>query len=129
MVSRSLFLRARVNSISATGVICLLACLHKDACIVQTALSDIILFLFFSSQVDEQFHRFLANFFELHSEFKGKGNKSRPIFFTGESHAGHYIPSMVAYILEQNEAALAAGQVKKGVGTNGGPTTQIRSPT
>ena len=66
----------------------------------------------FLSQVDQQFYRFLSNFFELHSEFKAEGGKSRPIFFTGESHAGHYIPSMVAYILGQNEAVAAAGKVR-----------------
>lgn len=62
--------------------------------------------------MDQQFYRFLSNFFELHSEFKAEGGKSRPIFFTGESHAGHYIPSMVAYILGQNDAVLAAGKVR-----------------
>lgn len=65
-----------------------------------------------SFQVDQQFYRFLSNFFELHSEFKEEGGTTRPIFFTGESHAGHYIPSMVAYILEQNEAVGAAGKVR-----------------
>lgn len=63
--------------------------------------------------MDQQFYLFLSNFFELHSGFKvDGGNKSRPFFFTGESHAGHYIPSMVAYILGQNEAVLAAGKVR-----------------
>lgn len=63
--------------------------------------------------MDQQFYRFLSNFFELHSEFKAEGGKSsRPIFFTGESHAGHYIPSMVAYILGQNEAVVAEGKVR-----------------
>lgn len=55
----------------------------------------------------------MEGFLELHSQFKGEGNKSRPVFFTGESHAGHYIPSMVAYILGRNEAAIAAGKVKR----------------
>lgn len=66
------------------------------------------------SQVDLQFYRFLSNFFELHSEFKAEGGKTRPIFFTGESHAGHYIPSMVSYILKHNEAVRAAGKVRAG---------------
>ncbi|CAM9829589.1 unnamed protein product, partial [Ectocarpus sp. 13 AM-2016] len=56
-------------------------------------------------QVDEQFYLFLSNFLELHPRFKAGSDKSRPIFFTGESHAGHYIPSMTAYILAKNEAA------------------------
>lgn len=80
------------------------------------------LFIWLFLQVDEQFYRFLSNFFDLHSEFKAGANKSRPIFFTGESHAGHYIPSMVAYILAQNEAAVAAGKVNAGTtgrGKNG----------
>ncbi|CAM9939053.1 unnamed protein product [Hapterophycus canaliculatus] len=62
------------------------------------------------SQIDEQFYRFLVGFLELHSQFKAEGNRSRPLFFTGESHAGHYIPSMVAHILAKNEAAVAAGK-------------------
>lgn len=57
------------------------------------------------SQVDEQFYLFLSNFLELHSRFKAGSGKSRPIFFTGESHAGHYIPSMTAYILAKNKAS------------------------
>ncbi|CAM9648366.1 unnamed protein product [Ascophyllum nodosum] len=56
-------------------------------------------------QVDEQFYLFLSNFLKLHSYFKTDRNKSRPVFFTGESHAGHYIPSMITFIMEKNKAA------------------------
>lgn len=66
----------------------------------------------FFFQVDEQFYRFLLNFLELHSGFKAEENKSRPIFFTGESHAGHYIPSMMAYILARNQDVVAHGKVR-----------------
>ncbi|CAN0446965.1 unnamed protein product, partial [Phaeothamnion confervicola] len=44
----------------------------------------------------------------------------RPIFFTGESHAGHYIPSMIHYILKKN-ADLLAGSAGTGTGTSCGP--------
>ena len=27
----------------------------------------------------------------------------RPFYFSGESHAGHYIPSMMNYILDRNK--------------------------
>eukprot|EP00605_Chrysophyceae_sp_TOSAG23-4_P000457 GSChrysophyteH1.ASY1.ANO1.515.1 assembled CDS len=42
--------------------------------------------------INESFYTFLVR-------------KSRPIFFTGESHAGHYIPTIVAHILEMNKAS------------------------
>eukprot|EP00904_Undaria_pinnatifida_P011519 jgi/Undpi1/7498/HiC_scaffold_22.g09971.m1 len=61
-------------------------------------------------QVDEQFYVFLTNFFDLHSQFKARDGKTRPLFFTGESHAGHYIPSMISYILGRNKAAVEAGE-------------------
>ncbi|CAN0181332.1 unnamed protein product [Laminaria digitata] len=61
-------------------------------------------------EVDKQFYIFLTKFFDLHSQFKRGDGKTRPLFFTGESHAGHYIPSMVTYIMGRNEAALGAGE-------------------
>jgi carboxypeptidase C (cathepsin A) len=35
------------------------------------------------AEVDEQFYLFLQNFLKLHTSYK-----ERPIYFTGESHAG-----------------------------------------
>lgn len=36
---------------------------------------------------------FLKNFVNVHPEYK-----SRPIYITGESYAGHYIPAISAYV-------------------------------
>ena len=41
--------------------------------------------------------RFFVKFLEKHPEYK-----DRPIFVTGESYAGHYVPSITAYLLSQN---------------------------
>jgi carboxypeptidase D len=59
-------------------------------------------------EVNQDFYYFLQSFFTLHFEkFGGHdvGNHNmvrRHIYFSGESHAGHYIPSMMNYILQQN---------------------------
>ena len=52
---------------------------------------------------------FLEKFFTLHERYTSTdpatgARKSRPLFFTGESHAGHYIPNMMAHLLERNAA-------------------------
>jgi carboxypeptidase D len=56
--------------------------------------------------VDQDFYFFLQSFFTLHADkFVAQSPRPtvrRPLFFSGESHAGHYIPSMMAYILKQN---------------------------
>mgnify|MGYP005990620989 CR=1 FL=1 len=31
--------------------------------------------------------------------------RTRPLYFTGESHAGHYIPNMIQHLLERNAQA------------------------
>ena len=67
-------------------------------------------------QVNTDFHYFLRNFLFLYRDTfliaeKDTGDKNeeitwklnRPLFFSGESHAGHYIPSMMDFILKQNE--------------------------
>jgi len=57
-------------------------------------------------EINAMFYKFLENFFDLHTTFvstDSSGKKTtRPIFFTGESHAGHYIPSMVHHLLNEN---------------------------
>lgn len=58
-------------------------------------------------QVNNHFYKFMQSFFQLHKRYvstDAEGRKvSRPFFMAGESHAGHFIPSMAAYILNQNK--------------------------
>ena len=55
------------------------------------------------------FTEFLERFFELHSRYTTTDSsgvrKTRPLYFTGESHAGHYIPNMIQHLLERNAKA------------------------
>jgi carboxypeptidase D len=60
-------------------------------------------------QVNQHFYSFLLQFLQLHGDKfltagQGEGDwiMNRPLYFTGESHAGHYIPSMMAYIIKHN---------------------------
>lgn len=63
--------------------------------------------------VNTHFTTFLVNFFKRYPSFvkeqkqDGKNGKvkrvTRPIIFAGESHAGHYIPSLVAHLLKINK--------------------------
>lgn len=56
-------------------------------------------------EVNVDFYYFMMEFFQLHADkFVTDNNRvHRPVFFSGESHAGHYIPSMLNYILQQND--------------------------
>ena len=56
------------------------------------------------------FHYFLQQFLWLHRDdmlvknSQGNGyTLSRPLYFAGESYAGHYIPTIMDYILQQNQ--------------------------
>ena len=69
-------------------------------------------------EVDIDFHYFLMSFLHVYEDMFlstsddikiGSGDDqvnqrsmSRPLYFSGESHAGHYIPSMMDYILQRN---------------------------
>ena len=58
-------------------------------------------------EINIDFYFFLNKFLQLHSDVMLKNNKNelkRPFFFSGESHAGHYIPSMITYIQSKNQA-------------------------
>jgi carboxypeptidase D len=55
--------------------------------------------------VNVDFYFWLTEFLQLHSNVllnDDKKSMKRPFFFSGESHAGHYIPSMMAHIQAQN---------------------------
>lgn len=60
-------------------------------------------------QVNRDFHHWLQEFLLLHADAFLNDEKTalkRPLYFSGESHAGHYIPSMMNYIHQQNDAKL-----------------------
>jgi carboxypeptidase C (cathepsin A) len=61
--------------------------------------------------VNTQFYTFLQEFFKLHPRYvnaasgsQHTSSRTRPLFISGESHAGHYIPTMAAHILQKNAA-------------------------
>lgn len=62
-------------------------------------------------EINIDFHLFLENFLLMYEDFflkndpneNGQRTMSRPLYFSGESHAGHYIPSMMDYILQRND--------------------------
>ena len=57
--------------------------------------------------VNKHFYRFILGFLDQHPRYvaqsaDGQQRISRDLYLSGESHAGHYIPSMAAYILDSN---------------------------
>mmetsp|Transcript_9935 Transcript_9935/g.18659 ORF Transcript_9935/g.18659 Transcript_9935/m.18659 type:complete len:697 (+) Transcript_9935:227-2317(+) len=70
-------------------------------------------------EIDIDFHLFLENFMVVYKDLFLKSDQEklmtddgkemeqyrmkRPFYFSGESHAGHYIPSMMDYILKKND--------------------------
>jgi len=55
-------------------------------------------------QVNSDFYYWLIQFLKLHADkflTTDHASTRRKLFFSGESHAGHYIPSMMAYIQNQ----------------------------
>ena len=60
-------------------------------------------------KINIDFYYWLQQFLNLHSNVllsSDEKQMKRPFYFSGESHAGHYIPSMMAYIERQNKKAL-----------------------
>ena len=66
-------------------------------------------------EVNRDFHFFLEEFFLFHRDkFLNPTNDNlpvewtvnRPFYFSGESHAGHYIPSMMDFILLRNDGMI-----------------------
>jgi len=61
--------------------------------------------------VNQDFYAFLQTFLSVYREYfvtKESGSNpvlNRELYFSGESHAGHYIPSMMDYILQMNDIA------------------------
>lgn len=62
-------------------------------------------------ECNRDFYLFMINFFKLHNRFMTRNDKggyaTRRIIMTGESHAGHVIPSFTKFVIEKNaEGAL-----------------------
>lgn len=68
-------------------------------------------------EINRDFHYFLEEFFMFHGdkflkpitptdESPATSVVRRPFYFSGESHAGHYIPSMMDFILKRNDGDL-----------------------
>lgn len=61
--------------------------------------------------INQQFYHFLTNFFTIYPEYtksiEGESFTNllttKSVFIMGESHAGHYIPSLTEYILKLNQ--------------------------
>lgn len=47
-------------------------------------------------EIAQNFYHFILGFYELNPQYEG-----RPLFMTGESYAGHYIPAISAYVASQ----------------------------
>jgi carboxypeptidase D len=78
-------------------------------------------------QVNIDFYYWLQQFLMLHSDVLLTPDKSqlkRPFYFSGESHAGHYIPSMMAYIQKQNQKNQKSSSSSNNSNDNGGGTLQ-----
>jgi len=62
-------------------------------------------------EVNVDFHYFLEEFFLFHRDkFMGDDGTDKvknQIYFSGESHAGHYIPSMMDYILKKTDGRVS----------------------
>jgi len=57
-------------------------------------------------EVNSDFYNFIQNFLLLYKDemlTEDSTRMKRDFFFSGESHAGHYIPSMMDYILKKND--------------------------
>jgi carboxypeptidase D len=78
-------------------------------------------------QVNVDFYYFLEQFLHLHgdkflqqkTDEDNQWQMSRKLFFSGESHAGHYIPSMMNHIQRQNKKPDASIIVNLGGGAIG----------
>ena len=75
-------------------------------------------------EIDRDFHYFLEEFFLFHNDkflnhieptdsSPATSLLRRPFYFSGESHAGHYIPSMMDFILKRNDGDLVPDSSNK----------------
>ena len=86
-------------------------------------------------EVNRDFHYFLEEFFLFHSDKflisdptmksihpQQEWRMKRPFYFSGESHAGHYIPSMMDFILQRNDGKIVP------TGSNGLQPLRVEIP-
>ena len=57
--------------------------------------------------VAEYFYKFITKFYQSHPEFE-----NRPLYIMGESYAGHFIPSITKYIIDQGQTSTNGGSGK-----------------
>lgn len=72
-------------------------------------------------EVNFDFYNFLQNFLLLHKDVMLTDSliqMKRNLFFSGESHAGHYIPSMMDYIFQKNEEIPSSTESSKSIFIN-----------
>ena len=74
-------------------------------------------------EINTDFAYFLEEFLMLYGDFfldneVGSGNKrtNRPLFMTGESHAGHYIPTMMDHLLSRSDGRVQIGLAGAAIG-------------
>ncbi|GMI33448.1 hypothetical protein TrCOL_g13374 [Triparma columacea] len=56
--------------------------------------------------INTMFYGWLQNYLSIHNYLLKTPTESVDVYFAGESHAGHYIPSMISHILAQNNAGI-----------------------
>jgi carboxypeptidase D len=61
--------------------------------------------------IAQHMRTFLRSFLKLHSWLLVSSTRSRPIYFSGESQAGHYIPSIVSHFVDWNKEAGSNGDI------------------
>ena len=68
------------------------------------------------AEINTDFYVFMQNFLKVHAELflNEDGTKTRrKVYFSGESHAGHYIPSMMKFISDANTEIESSGSSSK----------------
>ncbi len=66
--------------------------------------------------VAKEFYAFLLGFYSLHPEYAG-----RPLYMTGESYAGHFLPAIAGYLIRANNPDIQI----KGIAIGNGFTDSI----
>jgi len=66
-------------------------------------------------EVNEDLYAFLQNFLKVHKDvFLTNGKMNRKLWFSGESYAGHYIPSFLNYALNKDDLNIGGAAIGNG---------------